>query len=587
MDQAAVNNKKKADKKFNEQHDSDRADMVRGKRCAATGGDRLDEALTVKGEKGVFGKQYDEGHFYFLDDFLSIHCPGQKFGTLREKFKAVKAQNQEVHKDKFGCYGVNMITLPPKVAYKWQSGEEEQFKKVTMDDLEDADEANEHMQQMVDESGLQNQKNAAHAEELSEDEGPESPLWVAEAAADADGVRSSDSDLDLDPDDSASCAPFKARPPASVASVRSPGRGRSFLRLSPNSSRASSRDSAKSVMANSLSRRRLFTSRPPAARSRLPIPAFANASQQLQQQQRSESSRSRLSCLESNVNSQAADPLEDDAAEKKPGRRKAVQTREEAEDAYTEYAHDFTPQNMYNLKYKARDVNAAIDRLRKIGNKVACVQDVGEAAAADLAGKLVALADSIKPLWELMDALRSKAETFLCAIKPEWVQSFVSFPPAFKNQLISSIVLSQLAKLPNSTSKAEDVVAMMSFLSGHKYIKSKDHLSVLALGKEQAVKTQSHLVVVVLEATMKLSKVDFIRIMRMLRSEGLAPTLEDSSTAVWAVKNTNKAAGADAGDCQAGIDVHACSLMAYLLEADDVNYKKSRLFFWHVKVDDS
>ena len=81
-----------------------------------------------------------------------------------------------------------MSTLPPKVAYKWQSGEEEQFKKVTMDELEDADEANEHMQQMVDESGLQNQKKAAHAEELSEDEGPESPLWVAEAAADADGV---------------------------------------------------------------------------------------------------------------------------------------------------------------------------------------------------------------------------------------------------------------------------------------------------------------------------------------------------------------------------------------------------------------
>ena len=129
---------------------------------------------------------------------------------------------------------MNLSTLPPKVAHKWQSGEEEQFKKVTMDELEGADEANEHMQQMVDESGLQNQKKAAHVEELSEDEGPESPLWVAEAAADADGVRSSDSDLDLDPADSASCAPFKARPPASVASVRNPGRGRSFLRISPN-----------------------------------------------------------------------------------------------------------------------------------------------------------------------------------------------------------------------------------------------------------------------------------------------------------------------------------------------------------------
>ena len=63
---------------------------------------------------------------------------------------------------------------------------------------------------------------------------------------------------------------------------------------------------------------------------------------------------------------------------------------------------------------------------------------------------MVALADSIKPLWELMDALRSKAETFICVIKPEWVQSFVSFPPAFKNQHISSIVLSQLAKLPTA-----------------------------------------------------------------------------------------------------------------------------------------
>ena len=54
MDQAAVNSKTKADKKFNEQHDSDRADMVRGKRCAATGGDRLDEALTVKGERSFW-----------------------------------------------------------------------------------------------------------------------------------------------------------------------------------------------------------------------------------------------------------------------------------------------------------------------------------------------------------------------------------------------------------------------------------------------------------------------------------------------------------------------------------------------------
>jgi hypothetical protein len=80
-------------------------------------------------------------------------------------------------------------------------------------------------------------------------------------------------------------------------------------------------------------------------------------------------------------------------------------------------------------------------------------------------------------------------------------------------------------------------------------------------------KAQSHLVVVILEALLKLMKVDFIKVFRYLRGQGLAPSLEDHSAASghWEA-------------AQVWTDVTACALMAFLLEAELPEYKRSRLF---------
>ena len=130
-------------------------------------------------------------------------------------------------------------------------------------------------------------------------------------------------------------------------------------------------------------------------------------------------------------------------------------------------------------------------------------------------------------------------------------------------------MLAQLYKFPNSTTKPDDAVAMMHFLSGHKFGKSENRITLLALDKQQAQKTQAHLVTVVLEACFKLTKVEFIKVMRALRSEGLAPSLENHSTEAWMTLSRSS-------QTQAGIDMRACSRMAYLLETDDVNYKRNR-----------
>ena len=95
VDQASLNKKRNGSQKFKDDHDKDRGEVARGLRTTLTGGDRLDESKTVKGEKGVFGKNYDEGHFYFLDDFLQLHYEGRKFRTKIEKFKTVKALNKD------------------------------------------------------------------------------------------------------------------------------------------------------------------------------------------------------------------------------------------------------------------------------------------------------------------------------------------------------------------------------------------------------------------------------------------------------------------------------------------------------------
>ena len=56
------------------------------------------------------------------------------------------------------------------------------------------------------------------------------------------------------------------------------------------------------------------------------------------------------------------------------------------------------------------------------------------------------------------------------------------------------------------------------------------HLGFISLA-DGFEKIQSHLLVVVMEALMKLSKAEYVKIIRELRAQGLAPTLDDHISA--------------------------------------------------------
>ena len=188
--------------------------------------------------------------------------------------------------------------------------------------------------------------------------------------------------------------------------------------------------------------------------------------------------------------------------------------------------------------------------MRKVGNRVACMEGDD---AADLAGKIVALADQIKPTYELMEALRAKPGMFLdhTNIKPDWVAMFKRIPTTLQTSLLSSISLSALSKIPvvAQHQKADEVILAMSFLSGKvvnsSSVKSSDSSGSgkdvgrldmhLVKDRKTREKTVSHLLVVVIEALFKLPKVEFVLIMRALRKHAFAPSLSDSVpfASVW------------------------------------------------------
>ena len=252
------------------------------------------------------------------------------------------------------------------------------------------------------------------------------------------------------------------------------------------------------------------------------------------------------------------------------GRKKAVQSIGEAQSAFKEYKSDFTAFNMYKGKVKLRELNTAVERLRKIGNKVACME--GD-EAADLAGQLVTFADGLRPIYDLMDICRNRPSDLLVKMKLEQVNLFKTLDANFQHQLLSSVALSILGKLSTSSAKVDDVHAAMEFISGHKYsvnnVEAQLHLKHLSSsGLAAFEKAQSHVLVVLLEALLKLTKVEFVKMFRKLRSEGLAPTLEnhEAGKAAWA-------------SSQAWFDISACSFMAYILESEEVGFKQTRLFY--------
>ena len=81
----------------------------------------------MEAKAGAFKEEFDEGHFYDLESWLSIHCSGQFLPTLKSKLLAVQAKNQTVVRDQKGELGVNTSLLPPQAKYKWKSGTKESF----------------------------------------------------------------------------------------------------------------------------------------------------------------------------------------------------------------------------------------------------------------------------------------------------------------------------------------------------------------------------------------------------------------------------------------------------------------------------
>ena len=85
-----------------------------------------------------------EGHFYYLNDYLSIHAAGVTFKSLKQKVAyATENLGHDVIKDRSGELGIRSSTFPSKAAYKYQTGSSEEVAKVTADMLEDSTEADD------------------------------------------------------------------------------------------------------------------------------------------------------------------------------------------------------------------------------------------------------------------------------------------------------------------------------------------------------------------------------------------------------------------------------------------------------------
>jgi hypothetical protein len=114
-----------------------------------------ERATAVHSKAGAFKEDFDEGYFYRLDDFLSLHAAGKKFKDFKDKVKAVKKLGHAVVKNARDEFGVNVSTLPQMAAYKYKAGDKESFETVKIDELDDADEAAEFLEGSIAGSGLQ------------------------------------------------------------------------------------------------------------------------------------------------------------------------------------------------------------------------------------------------------------------------------------------------------------------------------------------------------------------------------------------------------------------------------------------------
>ena len=105
-DQNEVNQQIKACRKFSDKHTQTRAHRVQSARKVGQQGLQTN---VVIGEEGAFRQEFDEGHFYELDDWLSVHCSGRTFNSTRAKVEAVEAMGETVHRDPRGRARLKLV----------------------------------------------------------------------------------------------------------------------------------------------------------------------------------------------------------------------------------------------------------------------------------------------------------------------------------------------------------------------------------------------------------------------------------------------------------------------------------------------
>ena len=582
MTQCDVNDKMAKDKTFKDMKEQSRAERCRGARKPGMEG--VDASTRVQSESGAFRQEYDQGHFYKLDDYLKLHFHGQTFSSLKQKVAAVESTDNVVVIDHNGDHGVNVSVLPSMAAYKWKSGVEQSFKRVAIDDLDDSKEAGHFLDQSIANSSLaqktMNDEFSRTFGDNGDDDDAEADAANAAAATRLEDPMPASDEYEMEIDDEEPSQGVTRDPDQGVAMrLKLADLHASLSKLSrlrdqfphweiptswPTVPTITSRASSAHASLRSSSR--------PLLRRGMPLQETILPDATLE-----DDASVCPAGNGSSVDGQPEDQQQDSQKKASGGRKKSVQSLKEARTTHEEYITYYTAENLYNQKFKLRECNAAVDRLRKIGNKVACMQGN---EAADLAGKLVALADQIKPIYELMELVRNKPESCLRELRADFVTLFKVLPEQIQQTLLSHISLSVLGKLPNSSTKADDISEAMHFISNSSASgndvgddtaaggrMSRIGLAFLDSDKSNFEQTQCHLLVVMLEATMKLSKVDFVKVIKRLRSDGLAPTMEDHKS------------GASNWSEQAWHDVTAISLMAYILESQEAGYKKSRVFF--------
>ena len=98
----------------------------------------------AKAEDEAFGEDFNEGHFYYLRDYMQLlhKDVAARRESLESLCKAAIQMNIEVEVGKDGRWGVKESQLPQGAAYKYKAGDRKGIKLVSMisfaDSVEDA-----------------------------------------------------------------------------------------------------------------------------------------------------------------------------------------------------------------------------------------------------------------------------------------------------------------------------------------------------------------------------------------------------------------------------------------------------------------